>query len=174
MKTRKKNICISMILAMLLLLSACANGNETPSEPAQSDSEQPAVTPSEPSAISPAKGTVKTVKTFEYNDFALEVSNVKEIKQGSSYDGMETWKYDIYVVYPGAIAKVLNADTFIDEETNLPHADWAFLTLDDERIDIMDDMEPLEITGDMLGVYNTESSIYVLGFEMYDGNSQEN
>ena len=87
MKTRKKNICISMILAMLLLLSACANGNETSPEPTQSDSEQPAVTPSEPSAISPAKGTVKT---FEYNDFALEVSNVKEIKQGSSYDGMET------------------------------------------------------------------------------------
>lgn len=56
MKTRKKNICISMVLALLLLLSACANGNETPS----SDSEQPAVTPSEPSAISPAKGTVKT------------------------------------------------------------------------------------------------------------------
>ena len=50
---------------------------------------------------------------------------------------METWKYDIYVVYPGAIAKVLNADIFIAEETNLPHADWAFLTLDDERIDIM-------------------------------------
>jgi len=87
MKTRKKNICISMILVVLLLLSACANGNETHPEPTQSDSEQPAVTPSEPSAISPAKGTVKT---FEYNDFALEVSNVKEIKQGSSYDGMET------------------------------------------------------------------------------------
>ena len=171
MKTRKKNICISMILAMLLLLSACANGNETPPEPTQSDSEQPAVTPSEPSAISPAKGTVKT---FEYNDFALEVSNVKEIKQGSSYDGMETWKYDIYVVYPGAIAKVLNADTFIDEETNLPHADWAFLTSDDERIDIMDDTEPLEITEDILGVFDPESSVYVLGFEMYDDNSQEN
>ena len=171
MKTRKKNICISMILAMLLLLSACANGNETPPEPTQSDSEQPAVTPSEPSAIPPAKGTVKT---FERGELALEVSNVKEVKQGSCFDGMETWEYDIYVVYPGAIAKALNADTFIDEETNLPHANWAFLTSDDERIDIMDDMEPLEITGDMLGVYNTESSIYVLGFEMYDGNSQEN
>ena len=171
MKTRKKNICISMILAMLLLLSACANGNETPSEPTQSDSEYPAVTPPEPSAISPAKGTVKT---FEYNDFALEVSNVKEIKQGSCFDGMETCVYDVYVVYPGAMAKVLNADTFIDEETNLPHAKWAFSTSDDERIDIMDDMEPLEITEDMLGVYDTESSIYVLGFEMDDGDSQGN
>lgn len=87
---------------------------------------------------------------------------------------METWKYDIYVVYPGAIAKVLNADIFIDEETNLPHADWAFLTLDDERIDIMDDTEPLEITEDILGVFDPESSVYVLGFEMYDDNSQEN
>lgn len=58
------------------------------------------------------------------------------------------------------------------QQTNLPHANWAFLTSNDERIDIMDDMEPLEITGDMLGVYDTESSIYVLGFEMYDDNSQ--
>ena len=87
MKTRKKNICISMVLALLLLLSACANGNETPSEPAQSDSEQPAVTPSEPSAISPAKGTVKT---FEYNDFALEVSNVKKL---SKEVPMTEWKH---------------------------------------------------------------------------------
>ena len=87
---------------------------------------------------------------------------------------METWKYDIYVVYPGAIAKVLNADIFIDEETNLPHADWAFLTLDDERIDIMDDTEPLEITEDILGVFDPESSVYVLGFEMNDGNSEGN
>ena len=86
---------------------------------------------------------------------------------------METWKYDIYVVYPGAIAKVLNADTFIDEETNLPHANWAFLTSDDERIDIMDDTEPLEITEDILGVFDPESSVYVLGFEVYDDNSQE-
>lgn len=171
MKTKKKNICISMILAMLLLLSACANGNETPSEPTQSDSKQPAVTPSEPAAVPPVKGIVET---FQYNDFSLEVSNVKEIKQGSCFDGMETCVYDVYVVYPGAIAKVLNADTFIDEETNLPHANWAFLASDDERIDIMDDMEPLEITGDILGVYDTESSIYVLGFEMYDGNSREN
>ena len=87
MKRRKKNICISMILAMLLLLSACANGNETPSEPTQSDSEYPAVTPPEPADAPPAKGTVKT---FQYNDFSLEVSNMKEIKQGSCFDGMET------------------------------------------------------------------------------------
>ena len=42
------------------------------------------------------------------------------------------------------------------------------------QVDIIDDMEPLEITEDMLGVYDTESSIYVLGFEMNDGNSEGN
>ena len=165
----KKNVYISIILAMALILSGCANKNETPSNPVQPDIEQSASNPVEPSVIPPAKGTVKT---FEHGELALEVSNVKEVKQGSCFDGMETWEYDIYVVYPGAIAKILNADTFIDEETNLPTANWAFLTSNDERIDIMDDMEPLEITGDMLGVYDTESSIYVLGFEMYDDNSQ--
>lgn len=61
MKTRKKNICISMILAMLLLLSACANGNETPSEPAQSDSEQPAVTPSEPADSASGEGDSENI-----------------------------------------------------------------------------------------------------------------
>ena len=162
----KKNIYVSIILAMVLILSGCASKNETPSEPVQPDWEQPASNPAEPSADG-------TVETFQYDDFTLEVSNVKEIKQGSSYDGMETWEYDIYVVYPGAIAKVLNADTFIDEETNLPHADWAFLTSDNERIDIMDGMEPLEITEDILGVFDPESSVYVLGFEIYDANSQE-
>lgn len=160
----KKNIYVSIILAMVLILSGCAGKNETPSEPVQPDLEQPTSNPAEPS-------TDGTVKTFEHGELALEVSNVKEVKQGSCFDGMETWEYDIYVVYPGAIAKILNADTFIDEETNLPHANWAFLTSDDERIDIMDDMEQLEITGNMLGVYDTESSIYVLGFEIYDANS---
>lgn len=95
----------------------------------------------------------------------------KETNQGSSYDGTEIWKYDIYVVFPGAIAKDLNADTFIDEENNLPHAGWDFLTSDDEQIDIMDDMEPLEINEDILGVFDLQSSVHVLGFEMYDDNS---
>lgn len=131
---------------------------EPPSEPAQSDSGQPAVTPAE-------KGTVKT---FEYGELTLEVSNVKEVKQGSCFDGMENWEYDVYVVYPGAVVKILNADTFIDEETSLPHASWAFLVSDDERVDILDGMEPLEITGEVRGVYDTESSVYVLGFELSD------
>lgn len=109
-------------------------------------------------AFSIADGAEELESTLAFGVYAKGVSGFSDIT--------------VYVVYPGAIAKILNADTFIDEETNLPHANWAFLTSNDERIDIMDDMEPLEITGDMLGVYDTESSIYVLGFEMYDDNSQ--
>ena len=163
----KKNIFLYMILVIVLVLSGCGNKNETPSKPIQPDLEQPA---SNPATGSPTKGTVET---FEYGDFILEVSNVKEIKQGSFFDGMETCEYEIYVVYPGAIAKVLNADTFVDEETDLPHAEWAFLTSDNERIDIVDDMEPLEITEDILCVFDPESSVSVLEFEMYD-NTQKN
>ncbi len=138
---------------------------EPPSDPAQPDPGQSAETPAEPSAAPAEKGTVKT---FEYGELTLEVSNVKEVKQGSCFDGMENWEYDVYVVYPGAVVKILNADTFIDEETDLPHASWAFLVSDDERVDILDGMEPLEITGEVRGVYDTESSVYVLGFEMSD------
>lgn len=162
----KKNICIRMIVVMVLILSGCVSKNETPPEPVQPDLEQ-----SEPKpTVSPTNGTVET---FERHNFTLEVSNVKEIKQGSFFDGMETCEYDIYVVYPGATAKVLNADTSIDEETNLPFANWAFLTSGDEQIDILDGMEPLEITEDILYIFNPESGVSVLEFEMCD-NSQKN
>ena len=111
-----------------------------------------------------------TVERFQFGDLAVEVSRVKEVKQGSSVLGEgETWDYDIYAVYPGAAAKVITAGTFIDEETGLPHADWAFYAADDSRTDILDGMEPLEITGDVLGIVSKESGAYVLGFEICGG-----
>ena len=145
---------------------------KSPPEVIPNDSEQISPEPTPDSAIDQesvsanlAKGTVET---FEYNELVLEVSNVKEISKGSSFDGMETWEYVVYVVYPGATINILNPDTFIDEESGLDHSSWAIYTLDDNRIDIEKNMKPLEITKDILGVFSTESSVYVLGFEIYE------
>ena len=108
-------------------------------------------------------------RIFEYGDLKVEVSNVKEVRQGSStLDTTETWKYDIYVVFPGAAVTIINADTEIDGESGSPHAEWAFYLSNDSRIDILDSTEPLKITQDILGIYNQESSVYVLGFELYN------
>ena len=109
-----------------------------------------------------------SVEVFEYNELTLEVSNVKEISKGSSFDGLETWEYVVYIVYPGATMKVLKPDTFVDQESGLDHSSWAIYTADDKRINIGNNMEPLEITKDILGIFSTESSVYVLGFEVYE------
>lgn len=98
----------------------------------------------------------------------MEIAHVKEIRQESySYaEGSKTWKYDGYVVYPGAMVTVLDADMMDDASDGLAHADWAVDTSSGERIDIVDDMEPLEVTPDILGIFDPESSTYVLGFEL--------
>lgn len=110
--------------------------------------------------------TDATVELFQYGDFSVEVSNVKEIKEVDAFDDMDSWTYPVYEVYAGAIVTIIDADTFIDEETGLPHADWAFLKSDGGRIDILDDLESIEITEDILGIYDPESSNFVLEFEL--------
>ena len=162
-----KKLWIAAALFSMLLVSGCGNqGNPAFSE---EPPEQKVTTGEE----SPELGETKVFQPLsnegETLDLTMEISHVKEVKQGSIFDGMETWEYDIYVVYPGATVNVLNADTWIDEETNLPYADWAFWTSDDELIDIMDDLEPLELTEDILGVVDPESGLSVLEFELYSG-----
>lgn len=132
-------------------------------KPEQPNLDQPDSNSDIPS-VSPQKGEIKT---FEYDGLVLTVSNVREIKQRTSFDGMETWTYDIYVVYPGAMVTVLDAAMMNDISGSIAHADWAVYTSADERVDIIDDMEPFEVTSDILGIFDPESSTYVLGFEVY-------
>ena len=48
-------------------------------------------------------------------------------------------------------------------------ADWAFARNgEDWRLDIVDGMEPLEIVPDVVGVFDPESSVYVLRFVRWD------
>ena len=53
--------------------------------------------------------------------------------------------------------------------SDLLAADWAFeRNGEDWRLDIVDGMEPLEIVPDVVGVFDPESSVYVLRFVRWD------
>lgn len=152
---------------MLLFLTACQTAGDsadTPDEPEISAAGEPAQPPAQ----------TGTTETFSYGDLCLTVTNVLEKRIDCVFDGMENWEYEVYVVAPGAVAAVLDADMMDDVADGQPHADWAFL-LDPEnpdreggRLDIVDGMEPLEIISDILGVYDPESSLYVLQFQLQE------
>lgn len=118
-----------------------------------------------------------TTEIFRFHGLKVEVTNVREIQQGSGYDGMETWTYDIYVVYPGATVTVLNAGMSDPNysEDGQPHAQYGFLISQDDpekNIKIVDGIGPMEITPDLGGVYSLEASLYVLGFKVWDGSEE--
>lgn len=102
---------------------------------------------------------------FKYGDLELEVTNVINKKKQTASDGLETWEYDVYVLSKGARVFVNNADMFYDDNKKV-HPNWAFNTDNEERINIVSGMKPIEITADIKGVYDPESSVYVLMFEM--------
>lgn len=175
MKKSAVAIAVLAMLLALLTLSGCGTRLDVTTEPdpgsaqtepgTSGESDTSSQFAPELSDTSQARGTVKQ---FEYGDFSVEVTNVKEVKRGTAIEDENTfWEYDIYVVYPGATATIKSADTFVDEETSLPHASYAFLVSGDSRIDILDNMGPMEITQDVQGIYSTESSLFVLGFEVY-------
>ncbi len=153
------------VALLIVLLSGCGNDHDAPAEPQGSGSDGTTMeTVPGQETNAPQKGAVER---FEYDDLQLEVSNVKEVKQDTLNDGGEPWTYDVFVLYPGAVVTVLNADMMDDASDGIPHADWAFDTSSGERLDIVDGMGPIEATSDILGVFDPESSVYVLRFEIY-------
>lgn len=163
-----KGWIFGVLITFMVFLTACqptsaGDASSTPDEPERPAVEKP-VQPEEPAQVG-------TTEEFSYGDLRLVVTNVLEKRTGSVFDGMEDCEYEIYVVAPSAVVTVLEADMMDDTVDELPHADWAFL-LDpadpngDGRLDIVDGMEPVEITPEVLGVFDPESSLYVLEFEL--------
>ncbi len=105
-----------------------------------------------------------TTYQFAFNDLQIEVTNVGKTKTKTASDGFQSWEYAVYEVYNGAEVRVKNADMFYDDSQTL-HPSWAFYTEDEKRIDIVNNMKPLKITSDIKGIYDTESSVYILMFE---------
>lgn len=52
-------------------------------------------------------------------------------------------------------------------EDGKAHAEWAILSAEDIRTYIIDGMKPIDISSDVLSVFDPESSMLVLQFEMY-------
>ncbi len=98
----------------------------------------------------------------------LRISNVKEVKTGTNTDGMETWETKTYVVYPGAKVTIENADMTLNIDDNKKYPQWAFLKNPDnnERIDIVDNMQPIQITKDIFCMYHIEGYITGIYFEI--------
>ncbi len=114
--------------------------------------------------ISEDKGSTRQ---FAYNNLKVEVTNVYETKTQAASDGFDSWEYAVYVVYPGAKVSIKSADMWLTDEGS-KRSNWAFCKKNDERIYIVDDMQNVEITEDLVGIYDTESSVFVLQFEMYN------
>ena len=155
--------------------SAAKSTFSSASASASSSSKQ--LSPASSSAPTSSSSQEGTTEIFSFYGLKVEVTNVREIQQGSGYDGMETWTYDIYVVYPGATVTVLNAGMSDPNysEDGQPHAQYGFLISQDDpekNIKLVDGMDPVEITPDLTGIYSLEASVYVLEFKMYDGNAK--
>lgn len=100
----------------------------------------------------------------------LKISNVKEVKIETATDTMETWEVKTYVVYPNAKITVENADMTLNVDDGKKYPQWAIMTNAEntERIDIVDDMQPIQITKDMLNLYAIEGYIVCVRLEIVE------
>lgn len=113
----ERNRIFGILTALMLLLTACQAGT-TGDSSGIPVTEKP-VQPEE-------SAQTGTTEAFSYGDLSLTVSNVLEKRTDSVFDGMEDFEYEVYVVAPGAVVTVLEADMFEDDDGQ-PHADWALL-----------------------------------------------
>lgn len=152
-----------LALALTLLATvaaACAVGLNQPSE------EQDQESPQDTSDTGPDAGTGGV--TFTLQGLSLEVSSVISTRQETVVDdGGTGHTCDVFVCNPGAEISVLDAG--MDSEGG--HPEWAIDTASG-RVNIVDNMAPVAVTEDVYGVYDPESSLYVLRFEMADTSTE--
>lgn len=112
------------------------------------------------------------MQIFQYKNLQLGITKVYDVRTDTWSDDMgDTWEYPVYTCAPGANIIVLNAD-MVDGaycEDGLPHGQWKIYqsAVDyswEERIEILDDMEPFMITENTTGI--GAEGVYVLCFEM--------
>lgn len=120
--------------------------------------------------ISAPKGETKS---YIYQGLKIELTNVKSDRTETMIDdGGNEWQYIVITYYPGAKLTVIKADMSNPAYTadGKAYPQWGILKEPDNpvnRIKITDDLQPVEITSDLRGVYNLESSLYVFKFETY-------
>ncbi|NLF80708.1 MAG: hypothetical protein GX572_05920 [Clostridia bacterium] len=150
---QKRTITFAAIVMTAIIMTLCAAcGNTTP--------------PQEPQTPELSGET----KTYIYQDLEFEVSNIQSERTEAGIDDAGNERtYTVITYYPGARLSIIRAgmsDPAYSAD-GLPHPQWGVLLEPDERIKITDDMETLDITADMAGIYHLESSMYVFRFEPY-------
>lgn len=112
------------------------------------------------------------MQIFQYKNLQLGITKVCDVRIDTWSDDMgDTWEYPVYTCAPGANIIVLNAD-MVDSaycEDGLPHGQWKIYQSAtdyswEEKIEILDDMEPFMITENTKGI--GAEGVYVLCFEM--------
>lgn len=113
-----------------------------------------------------------TTQVFERNGLKLEVTKVHSIRKETMLDhGVDLHEYSVFTCYPGATITVLNAGmsdpTYAAD--GKAHPQWGLYYSDEtEKTRISDGTAPIPITSTLEGVYNLETSLYVLTFEFVD------
>lgn len=107
---------------------------------------------------------------FEYGGLKIEITNVREVGQDFCNDGgPELWEYPVYTVYPGASATVLEAD-MLPQSGGGPLPQWFFyLESGNERLDVADSMEPVELTPEVEGIVGGDGGVWLARFEVWGG-----
>lgn len=114
---------------------------------------------------------VGKTEIFSHDYFKLEITNVQDISiEEMVDDGGTPWEYKVFTCYPNAKVVILEADMSAPEFSadGKLHSKWGIELTSDERIRITDEMEPFEITKDIVGIYNLEASLYILKFEIIE------
>jgi len=111
-----------------------------------------------------------TKEVWPDTNLQVKISNVKEVKTDTNSNDMETWDVKTYVVYPNAKVTVENADMMLNIDDGKKYPQWAFMINPDnnERIDIIDDMQPIQITEDIRYIYHIEGAVAGIYFEMVE------
>lgn len=119
-------------------------------------------------AFVPAERPAGETALFEYGGLKMEISHVREVRRDVSGDGgPEPWEYPVYTVYPGAAATVLEAGMEKDGG-GAPRPTWFFYLDGDRRLDVVDGMEPVELTPETLGMVDGDGGAWLLRFEIWE------
>lgn len=164
MNRKHATAIILLVICFIALFAGCNSSSDTDSKPPPSPG-----TSTPPSETLPSQGETKR---YTFQNFEFELSNVMSDRTETMRDDAgNEWKYTVITYDPSAKLTVINADmsdaTY--NEDGKAHPQWGILVNGDadieERIKITDDLKPLEITPNMVGIYNLEASLYIFRFE---------
>ena len=106
---------------------------------------------------------------FEYGNLKLEITHVREVRKDVC-GGPEPWEYSVYRVYPGAAATVLEAD-MLESDGGPASPKWFFyLEPENRRLDVVDGMEPVELTPEVMGMVDGDGGAWLIRFEIWEKN----